>query len=196
MTQGNRNYGIGVCNALELRCNALQCYSVRVSRDHLALYGNVTIPRAYCKDCGGFAFVIDGRLKCCNQVYEFSPKRYRRMSEPEYSRKLPSLSSRRAVLREQQNYCFYCSQEFGKEVRVKGRLRVLRPVWDHLIPYSWQAKNSGHNFVAACQFCNAWKGAIMFDTVEGAQVYVFNKWKEAKTETKEEVRVLRYGVPT
>lgn len=193
-----------VCNACVLTLLPLQRYSNCMSKAHIALYGNVSIARAYCGSCRGFAFVLEGKLQCCNRVYNFKASKYRRISEPEFIRRDPRPRDKKEILKEQNDRCFYCDQEFGTSVYIKGetglkrrtRLKVLRPEWDHLVPYSWHAKNDALNIVAACQCCNAWKGAIMFNTVEEAKVYVFQKWENNKREIKEEMRVLYNGIPS
>lgn len=169
-----------------------------MSQDHLALYGNTAIKRAFCDLCQCFAFVIDGRIQCCGHEYEGEPDHFRRISEPEYKRQRPSETEQNAILNRQDHRCFYCEQLFYSTVVVKGRETVLKVEWDHLVPYVWQANNKTINFVAACRFCNRWKGSLLFATLEEAQAYVYHRWEKERAKQKakdtEKVSVVRYGV--
>ncbi len=53
----------------------------------------------------------------------------------------------------------------------------LQIVWDHLFPYAFSQDNGVENFVASCQICNAYKGAIMFQTIEEARTYIATQWE-------------------
>lgn len=69
--------------------------------DHIALYGNVRILRSYCKQCDTYAFVLENKRACCGAPYEAVPVRYRRMSEPEQRRRVPSAQEKEQILNAQ-----------------------------------------------------------------------------------------------
>jgi 5-methylcytosine-specific restriction endonuclease McrA len=102
----------------------------------------------------------------------------KRESLPEHRRLKPSLAICDRILENQDHRCFYCARRFGSRVRSGRRTVSLKLNWDHLVPFSYAQNNQTENFVAACHRCNAWKGSLVFQTLEDAQVYLLNKWEE------------------
>lgn len=143
--------------------------------DHLAVFGNVVVVRAFCSDCDGYYLVArDGEFLCCGAKYKREPRRIKREVEPENTRRLPPKADREDILKQQGNCCAYCDRRFGARVAHRRRKETLRPCWDHLVPFSYAQNNDGRNFVAACQICNGRKAAMMFQTMEEARVYLQN----------------------
>ncbi len=133
---------------------------------HVALYGNVRIPRSYCKPCGRYALVLDGVKQCCDTRAEPEATGVRRISEPANQRRKPSETDQRAILQAQGGRCLYCDRGFGQGVAL---------VWDHRTPWAYAANNKASNFAAACRPCNAWKSDHIFQTVDEARVYIAGK---------------------
>lgn len=148
-------------------------------KDHWAQYGNTFIRRALCPDCDRQAFVLDNKMACCGIAYQADPKFYQIESSAEFRRRIPSAAAQKRILAAQQHRCFYCNRLFGSYAYPRCGPRVkVRMHWDHLVPYSYGANNNTENFVAACHKCNQWKAAIMFQTVEEAQIHLQNRWDE------------------
>jgi len=139
---------------------------------HYAVYGNVVIPREYCRSCGQWALVIQGRLACCTNTTDLGSRRMKRMSEAADVRRQPTAEEKRLILDLQENRCLYCQKRLGSAVIRKGKLTWLRVTWDHLVPFSYGQNNNAINLVAACQICNGIKGSLMFATVEEARAYI------------------------
>lgn len=156
----------------------------------MALYGNVKMLRTWCKDCRSWCFIIDKKLQCCNKPTDETPERYRRMCEPSQRRTKPSPQAQKALLETQDHKCLYCERPFGIRAYYKNRLRNLKLEWDHLVPYSYQQDNADLNFAAVCHICNAIKGAMMFQTIEQARLYVQHEW-EQKSKTEKAVCAMR-----
>ncbi len=165
--------------------------------DLIGIYGNVHLPKRWCDKCGGYAFVIQGELQCCGSgILDFEPKAYKRESSPEITRVQPHGAMKQLILKQQNNTCFYCERMFGSRVRIKWKtLRIgghqrettarffykavtLRLNWDHLVPWSYSQNNNTDNFVAACNYCNRWKGAIVFRDVAEAQIFLLHEWSK------------------
>lgn len=141
-----------------------------------ALFGNIAIPRAYCSPCGSMAFILDGRMACCDRkVGEVNPKKIKRVIEPELVRRHPPTSTKKRLLEEQNHCCFYCERRFGSRVVYKNKERVLSLRWDHIVPWVYSQDNRPQNFIAACQICNGVKLAKMFDSIEDLKIYVLNE---------------------
>lgn len=70
------------------------------------------------------------------------------------------------ILLEQRNRCFYCGLSFDDAFCIKGRLYLVRPVWDHFTPFSYCFNDHVDNFVAACSVCNGIKSDKIFDSIE------------------------------
>ena len=147
---------------------------------HIALYGNVKIPRSWCKDCESWAFVMDNKFACCGGAFSQSITKFRRMCEPVAQRKQLKKKEKLAILLNQDYSCFYCEHRFDSTVELKKKQVRLKIEWDHLVPFSFTQNNSAVNFVAACQLCNGWKASNVFQTVEEAKVYLYEKWKKAE----------------
>ena len=137
------------------------------------------------------ALIVKGKFACCDTVCSAVPTRVKRMSEPPAERSLPTMRERRSVLEDQSHRCFYCDRPFGSTEIVNGRLRRLKIHWDHVVPFAYARDNSTSNFVASCNICNAWKGALVFETVEHARLYLAGKWERATPTEKINVPNLR-----
>jgi 5-methylcytosine-specific restriction endonuclease McrA len=158
---------------------------------HLAIYGSVKILRDLCPECKEYAFILRGRFACCGAAADLTEpaSRYKRMSQGDGSRNLPPLEQRRAVLKAQENRCFYCDRIFGFRYRTKRGTRPLCVEWDHLVPYAYLNSSPDYNFVAACRECNRIKGAIMFQTIEEAIVYVRSRvWSLQESEMRKDLQ--------
>lgn len=149
-------------------------YNTRMS---VALYGNVSIPRGYCKDCEGMSFIRNGRFACCGELVEGAPGKFERMSEPLFGRKTPPKREKDRILREQNDRCFYCGVLLGSRRYRNGLPFLVKVNWDHQLPFAFSQNNKTENFVAACHVCNGIKSSHLFQTVEEAQVYIAEKRK-------------------
>jgi hypothetical protein len=165
-----------------------------VPQDHIALYGNVRIPKSWCSSCRSWAFVLDGELACCGRDYKPKPKHFRRVTSPPDERRPLGRDEKEAILRVQDYSCFYCERRFGSIAYLSGKERVIKIQWDHLVPFSFSQNNQAGNIAAACQFCNNWKRDLVFNSLEEAQVFLNAKWKEKQTENRKEMRDLSTGV--
>lgn len=149
-----------------------------MSSDYLGLYGNVGLTKARCSDCKVYAFVIDGKLACCDTPINAMPQKVQREASPEQERRLPPLTERRAQLERQEHRCFYCERSFGSRVFRGTRGATLQVNWDHVIPYAYSQNNSAVNFVAACHICNGIKSSHLFPSLDEAKQYIASKWEE------------------
>lgn len=157
-------------NALQWRYNAFMSHED--TRAYLGVYGGIILPKAWCRDCRGYAFVRQGVLACCDSRIGEKPTRWKRESLASGLRQQPPPHYQSAQLNRQDARCFYCLRTFGTHVQWHKRICVLRIHWDHLIPFAYLQTNPEENFVAACQICNQLKGAKMFHTTEEARRYV------------------------
>ena len=156
---------------------------------HLALYGNVGLQRGYCATCEQTALIVDGDFQCCGMPCEDEPKQVKRISAPEYRRRRPTVADQARILQEQDYRCFWCERQFGQYAHRYGKVVNIECVWDHVSPYVWSADNGLDNFVASCRWCNSWKAALIFRTIEEVKVHVATKWEEAR-ESHHKVREL------
>lgn len=162
---------------------------------HLAQYGRIILKRMECPDCKRFAFILDGRMACCDLEVSTEFTRKKRMSDSPEHRAHPLLSRkvRKAILESQGHRCLYCDRKFGAHVYRKGHLIRLRLQWDHLVPFVYSRDNSFGNYGASCQVCNQIKSCFVFHTLEEARVFIHEK-RESKGYT-DSVSALREGVP-
>lgn len=147
-------------------------------RVHVAMYGNVSLGRAYCWGCRRWALVLDGLIACCNRPVYDRPTKVKRMCEPEAARRRPSAAMARHILAEQGNSCLYCDRPFDSVVWYGGKVRTIKLRWDHMVPWNYGRDNRDCNFAAACQICNSIKSNRMFMTVEEVRAYVQKRWAD------------------
>lgn len=138
----------------------------------IALYGNVAMPRAYCDRCQGTAWVMNGKLACCDNPITVAPTEFIREISPESIRRRPGDVAKRKILAEQDGRCFYCYVQFGSIRLRNGKPFQIRLHWDHELPYAYSQNNKEANFVAACHVCNGIKSAKIFQTEDDARVYL------------------------
>lgn len=162
---------------------------------HMAFFGNVAIPRGYCEDCERQAFIIDGKLQCCDKRTSEVIDGAQRVSEPDYHRCGPSLTDRIKILRRQDDRCLYCERRFGSQTWYKGKLIILRVNYDHVLPFEYGRDNSLGNFVAACHVCNNWKSSKIFTYLEEIQVYVAAKWERVNTDVGKIMHGMQETIP-
>ncbi len=146
-------------------------------RAHAAYYGNAVLKRGYCSECNGYAFIVDGKFKCCDAIAQIDIYGNKRMMESPTIRSLPPRSERTAILRQQQDRCFYCDRLFGSIIYRGPKEVVLRLCWDHVIPWVYSLSNRTQNFVASCHVCNSLKGSLMFNSYDDARLFLYEKWK-------------------
>lgn len=144
-----------------------------VRKKHLAIFGNTSMHRIYCRDCKGMTLVREGIKLCCDGVVDDKGiKKFKIECIPPYGRRKPPFKTQQRILKEQENKCLYCGREFGSLYYRNGKIMQLRLNWDHLIPYSYSRKNKD-NFVASCHICNGIKSNKLFDTIEEVYDYVY-----------------------
>jgi 5-methylcytosine-specific restriction endonuclease McrA len=140
-----------------------------------AFFGAVAIPRAYCFDCRGMAFVIDSRLQCCGwRVGKLEIRHSRREADggDVPRRRRPTKGQRRAIVFRQRNRCYVCLVEFGTEVKRGKQTFTLRAEFDHVVPRSFTYSDLPANFAAACHICNRIKSDEMFDSYDDLVAFV------------------------
>lgn len=162
---------------------------------HLALYGNVGIPRVFCQQCQQTALVIKGIKQCCDRPDTEELKGIERIIEPEgYRKGSPPKAQQKGILQAQGYRCLYCDRRLGSTAWYKGRYIVLRLHWDHVIPYEYNQNNETSNFVAACHVCNHWKSDFVFNSLEEIQIYVTEKWQRVETNVGKNLPGMRYDI--
>lgn len=145
---------------------------------HIALYGNEALVRGYCRRCKETAFVIENKLQCCDAPLNGPVTKVKRISEPEFARKIPKKSDRDHVLYIQENKCIYCERSFNSYVDKGKKYLKLTPTWDHFVPWIFNQDNNTENFVASCQICNGFKSAMIFESLDAAKIFILNRWQQ------------------
>ena len=84
----------------------------------------------------------------------------------------PPIPLQEKILAAQGNRCLYCLEEFGTWRIYRKEPKLVRRVWDHLVPYSYLQDNPEWNWAAACSACNAIKSNKMFESVKEARAYI------------------------
>lgn len=143
-----------------------------MKKSFLTFYGNVTLERGICPVCKSTALIQNKKYACCDLPVESKPRGFKRVSEPEQHRNIPSKVEREKMLAEQEHSCFYCGISFGSVRHRKGKSVIIKLCWDHKLPYSFTQNNHSHNFVAACNVCNSIKSDKIFRDLQEAQIYI------------------------
>jgi 5-methylcytosine-specific restriction endonuclease McrA len=85
------------------------------------------------------------------------------------SRRYPTKRMKEALIEKQHNRCLYCDHAIGTAIERRGKAVILRPQYDHFVPYAYSRRNPRDNWVLACHVCNGIKSCRMFSTVADAQ---------------------------
>ena len=149
-------------------------------RASLALYGNVKMIRGYCERCKSTAFVLDGKMACCNISTQQKPKKIERMIPTSQFRKKPSKRLQEILLEKFNWSCAYCERLFGSYTSYKGREKKVKLHWDHRIPWKYDQNNNDENFLTSCSSCNLWKHSKIFADLDEVKLYVHQKWEEVQ----------------
>lgn len=149
---------------------------MRTKRAYLGIYGNTNLGKEFCRDCDAFAFVLDGKLACCDRravrISEFA----KREICPEQKRRKPPVAKQREQLAAQNNCCIYCERELGSYA-FRGITPIkLEVCWDHVVPYAYAQDNRPVNFVAACVICNGIKSDTLYPSLEIARLHIRKAW--------------------
>ena len=143
---------------------------------NLSLYGSVPLVKGYCAECRNNAFIIDGKLQCCDTLIEMEKiKSVKRESEGVGSRL--TIRFKNKILDLQKHKCIICGVDFKANLfyRKKTRYYKVKIEYDHFIPRSFIPNNEINNIHAMCNLCNQYKGSKMFDTISDAAKYIIAK---------------------
>jgi 5-methylcytosine-specific restriction endonuclease McrA len=91
-------------------------------------------------------------------------------------RSKPTRRQRDAITEKQNGCCLYCGLVIGATVRRRGKPVVIRPQYDHFVPYSYSRANPSSGWTLACHVCNGIKGSRIYATVLEAQEYIRQRW--------------------
>ncbi len=167
----------------------------------MAIFGRVVMLRDFCEGCQRTAFVLDGKLACCDTPAKLN------QAITSLKREAVTLDIRRLnkyqkeyILDRQEHRCFYCNKMFGSLCTYRGKLIKITRHFDHIIPVAYQTDNSTPNVVAACSKCNMWKSSRIFSSIEEAKTFLLEQWRlntnKPKLEKGRRVKVIKYGVQT
>ena len=143
-------------------------------RSMVALYGNIALERAYCRNCDSSSFIKADKFVCCGSPAPKVPAKFYRESDAPERRKQPPKREQRLILAEQNLRCYYCLERFGTLKFRVGTPIILSITWDHQVPYAFSCNNESKNFVAACQVCNGIKSDHIFKELEEARSFIKN----------------------
>jgi hypothetical protein len=142
---------------------------------HIARYGGNNIERGYCENCKTTALIIDDVLQCCDtkllHVDSGSLSVYQLSEYPSKRKRIP-LHVKKLILELQGDKCFYCGTVFGTYYIVNSHTGVKQTSiqYDHIVPFVTGCNND-HNIVAACNLCNMYKGAKVFNDLSEIILY-------------------------
>ncbi len=144
---------------------------MKVNKRHIGVYGSNKLERAYCPNCETTAFIIDGRIQCCDSKVDSTDEELevKYLSEGKRKRKTIPYATKKLIIEFQDNKCFYCRKKFGTVYAKKGTndFKVTTVAFDHISPHIYSRSNT-HNIVAACNLCNGVKSDRMFESLEEA----------------------------
>lgn len=144
-----------------------------------AVYGKVALTRAYCVKCQCYAFVLDGKLACCNTpITKPETDIVKKMLQGSLRRELLSPNEKRKLLEMQKHKCFYCDCDLNSSWYMGGRMKVPRKItiqYDHVVPWVFSNNDDLDNFVAACNVCNMIKKDRIFPTIDKLREWIL--WK-------------------
>lgn len=120
---------------------------------------------------------LDFKCRTCSQIIsDYKICDVRQVCAPRRKRKPPPPLLQRQLLEDQEFKCLYCLRPFGTQIIKNGNPYVLRPVFDHILPFNYCFNNDFSNFAATCQFCNSFKSDRVFKDIEAIQRFCREKW--------------------
>lgn len=84
-------------------------------------------------------------------------------------RRKPRVVDQQRIIERQGYKCLYCEIPIATRIWRRNREIMLRPHWDHFVPYAYSQRNPSANWVLACHVCNHIKTARIFADVESAR---------------------------
>ena len=150
-----------------------------VAKLHRTYFGNTIMLRADCPVCRKRC-LLDAESKCegCGSFIVGERLIVERESECfRPNRKRPTRLRQAEILRDQDHRCYWCGRMFGWRAHhaASGDSRILRPHWDHFIPFAFTGSCDDLEFVASCWLCNAYKGDHFFDDEHQCRAHVRKK---------------------
>lgn len=182
-TKLNRSSVAHACNGYCLKRlrKALNCHQDRQRGGKRRILerliaGKAILYRKRCVSCGDYYLTANPKEDCpCGRKNGGTVSRVRKLCNVKHTRRYPKWLIKTKA--EEQAYrCFWCDQSFGNSILRRNRLIILRPVGDHVEPYSYSYNSIWKNCVASCQICNAFKSSKMFDSNEDCKSYLTKKW--------------------
>lgn len=128
----------------------------------------------HCGRCESDAFVIDGKMACCDAVVDLPTKEvHHRESESYKFRQKISPKDKKDLLKSQEGRCGYCLYLIGDTIENEktGKRIKLEMHVDHFIPWSYLSTNKGE-LIASCQLCNLIKSNKVFDSLDSLRVFL------------------------
>jgi hypothetical protein len=87
-------------------------------------------------------------------------------------RRAPTKRQKAALIEKQRNRCLYCEHVIGTVVERRGKPVILRPNYDHFVPFAYSRRNPRDGFALACHLCNGIKSCKIFTTIMEAQEFI------------------------
>lgn len=174
-----------VCNAFVLYVSMGFEYYVYMDKkdyanhanDYLLQFGNTAIQSAYCPNCDGIYFVIDGILQCCGAPYKSFQRKGIKVMSPAYMKRKVDIQIKKKLYKQQEGFCFYCGREIGYYYTKHGKVYQTTVHYDHVVPFASSYNNHFDNLVAACSVCNSLKSDKMFKNMEQLRSYLHETTK-------------------
>lgn len=153
-----------------------------------ALFGGISLYRAYCPRCKGKAFIIDEKYSCCDEKYEenITDFKKKRVSSGRLFRPNLSKTEKQKLIDMQGGRCIYCETSVFSGYYSKKNNKWINgvPNVDHFTPWSFDGNHTKNNLVITCRLCNMIKGNLFFKTFEEAQVYILNEKENYGTDNE------------
>jgi len=144
-------------------------------------YGSQVMLKAYCKECEMDAFIVDGKLQCCDKKIEIPPEvKLSREFDGSQKRHQISRKIKNQILKKQENKCIYCKCDLDGWIFNKKR-QEYTPVkihYDHFISWNYSRNDQENNLVAACHVCNFIKSDLYFRDFVSTRDHILKKRAE------------------
>lgn len=146
------------------------------------VYSGITLYYGICQECGERAIICsDNTSSCCSApIVALEEGVIKKETQIGERRKQPSKKRKLQLLSIQNNCCYWCGREFGSYVLTPtGRVSILKPCWDHYIPYVFTGSSVDTDFVASCCRCNLHKSARIIQSIESEgelREYLKGRW--------------------
>ena len=118
--------------------------------------------------------VVDDIKQCCDKKADDPiSNKYEIMVQVNRRKAQLGVEQKNRIIKSQDNKCYYCGEDLKRLYFRKGKIKLTKINFDHVIPFSFSHING--EMVASCNLCNSIKHDKIFKNIDDIKVYIANR---------------------